>query len=112
MITPTVICKGPLESECISIGNFETLAVGEVIYGDFYQQTALWQKVIYDGEVYYAPMDRINKEGVIKVEEVEKKEDDKKVMQAVNSFMDNYFKNHTALETCSRVYKDDEGKVS
>ena len=59
-VSPTVICEDASESKCISIGGLKTVATGDPVYGDLYEQSSLWQKVYYDGKVYYAPYDRLS----------------------------------------------------
>ena len=58
-IAPTVVCDDPSGTNCYSIGIPGT-AIGEPVYGDFYNETALWQKVSINGEIYYVPMDELN----------------------------------------------------
>ena len=59
-VSPTVLCEDASQSECISIGTAKGVAVGEPVYGDFYEQTSLWQEVSYNGKTYYVPYDNLS----------------------------------------------------
>lgn len=59
-VAPTVICEGPSQLKCTSIGNIEAVAIGEPVLGTFYKSSSLWQEVEYDGKKYYVPYENLN----------------------------------------------------
>ena len=55
-VAPGIVCEDVSGANCYNIQT-PGIAVGEPVYGEFFGESDLWQKVEYDGEVYYAPVD-------------------------------------------------------
>ena len=116
-IVPRILCSTPSSSSCISAVAYSTAtAIGEPVNGTYYKQTPLWQKVDYNGETYYVPVDDIH--NFDKLSELNEnydseEEDIDEVEAGVYNFMKGYYSKHNndALATCARVYLDDYGHV-
>ncbi len=58
-ITPGIVCDDPSGSNCYSMETSGT-AIGELVYGEYFDRSDLWQKVEYDGKVHYVPVDELS----------------------------------------------------
>lgn len=58
-IVPTVVCDDPSGTMCYSMGLPGT-AIGEPVYGEYFGESDLWQKVDINGQIYYVPVDNLD----------------------------------------------------